>query len=290
MGQTVLKSNLIGPHVPSQPLAVRLGHAPEPVRRPGPAGDPDGRPRPRHVLARPRRRDGRRAGRLRLDRQPVRRQPPLRARARARHRRARRASRTEIHRFDVSDPTKTVYKASGSVPGFILNNYALSELNGDLRVASTEDPPWQTAGPAAQSSSRVTVLRQEGNKLNQVGAVGGLGEGERIFGVRFMGERGYVVTFRQTDPLYTLDLSRPDRAQGRRRAEDPGLLGLPAPGRREPAARHRARGAERQGVAVRRLEHGRAARGHEPAVRQQLHDGRERAARVPVLGAEEARR
>ena len=118
-------------------------------------------------------------------------------------------TRTEIHRFDVSDPTKTTYRASGSVPGFILNNYALSEFDGDLRVASTEDPPWQTAGPAAQSSSRVTVLRQDGNKLNQVGAVGGLGEGERIFGVRFMGERGYVVTFRQTDPLYTLDLSNP---------------------------------------------------------------------------------
>ncbi|WP_053225960.1 beta-propeller domain-containing protein [Solirubrobacter soli] len=118
-------------------------------------------------------------------------------------------TRTEIHRFDVSDPSKTVYKASGSVPGFILNNYALSEYNGDLRVATIEDPPWQTAGPTAQSSSRVTVLRQDGNKLNQIGAVGGLGAGERIFGVRFMGERGYVVTFRQIDPLYTLDLSNP---------------------------------------------------------------------------------
>jgi hypothetical protein len=118
-------------------------------------------------------------------------------------------TRTEIHRFDVSDPSKTVYKASGSVPGFILNNFALSEYNGDLRVATTEDPPWQTAGPAAQTSSRVTVLRQAGNKLNQIGAVGGLGAGERIFGVRFMGARGYVVTFRQVDPLYTLDLSDP---------------------------------------------------------------------------------
>jgi uncharacterized secreted protein with C-terminal beta-propeller domain len=117
--------------------------------------------------------------------------------------------RTEIHRFDVSDPTKTVYKASGSVPGFILNSYALSELNGDLRVASTEQPPWQPGGPAVTQSSRVTVLRQDGAKLNQVGAVGGLGEGERIYAVRFMGERGYVVTFRQMDPLYTLDLSDP---------------------------------------------------------------------------------
>ncbi len=50
--------------------------------------------------------------------------------------------RTEIHRFDISDPTKTVYRATGTVPGFILNNYALSEFDGDLRVASTEEPPW----------------------------------------------------------------------------------------------------------------------------------------------------
>jgi len=117
-------------------------------------------------------------------------------------------TRTEIHRFDVSNPAKTVYKASGSVPGFILNNYALSEYDGDLRVATTEEPPWIN-GVQGTSASRVTVLRQAGNTLNPVGAVGGLGQGERIFGVRFMGARGYVVTFRQIDPLYTLDLSDP---------------------------------------------------------------------------------
>jgi uncharacterized secreted protein with C-terminal beta-propeller domain len=117
-------------------------------------------------------------------------------------------TRTEIHRFDVSDPSKTVYRASGSVPGFILNNFALSEYDGDLRVASTEDPPW-TPGGTGSGASRVTVLRQNGNKLNQIGAVGGLAQGERIYGVRFMGERGYVVTFLQVDPLFTLDLSDP---------------------------------------------------------------------------------
>ena len=179
--------------------------------------------------------------------------------------------RTEIHRFDVTDPTKTVYRATGTVPGFILNNYALSEHNGDLRVASTEEAPWT----ARRAPSRVSVLRQDGARLVQVGAVTGLGEeGERIYGVRFMGERGYVVTFRQTDPLYTLDLSQPDRAEGRRPAEDPRLLGLPAPDRRGPAARHRARGRRGQGVAVRRLEPGRADRGREAAVRQRLQLGR----------------
>jgi hypothetical protein len=118
--------------------------------------------------------------------------------------------RTEIHRFDISDPTKTVYKATGTVPGFILNNYALSEYNGDLRVASTEGPPWLRAGGAG-NASRVTVLRQDGTKLNQVGAVGGIAPGERIYAVRFMGERAYVVTFVQNlgDPLFTLDLSDP---------------------------------------------------------------------------------
>ena len=64
-----------------------------------------------------------------------------------------RGLRTEIHRFDVSDPTKTVYRASGSVPGFILNNYALSEYNGDLRVASTEEPPWMNGAAAARRAA-----------------------------------------------------------------------------------------------------------------------------------------
>lgn len=113
---------------------------------------------------------------------------------------------TEIHRFDVSDPTKTVYRASGAVPGFILNNYALSEHEGKLRVASTEEPNWANA---TESQSTVTVLDQQGNRLVRVGSVSGLGKGERIYAVRFMGEQGYVVTFRQIDPLYTLDLKDP---------------------------------------------------------------------------------
>lgn len=114
----------------------------------------------------------------------------------------------EIHRFDISDPTKTVYRASGAVPGFILNNYALSEHDGKLRVASTEEPSW-APGAAAESQSTVTVLEQQGNRLTRIGSVSGLGKGERIYAVRFMGEQGYVVTFRQIDPLYTLDLRDP---------------------------------------------------------------------------------
>ncbi|HRE91950.1 MAG TPA: beta-propeller domain-containing protein, partial [Myxococcota bacterium] len=57
--------------------------------------------------------------------------------------------------------------------------------------------------------SRVTVLRQDGNRLEQTGLVTGLGVGERIFSVRFIADQGYVVTFRQVDPLYVIDLSNP---------------------------------------------------------------------------------
>jgi len=90
------------------------------------------------------------------------------------------------------------------VPGWLINQYALSEWDGHLRVATTDE---------SASSSAVRVLRQQDGRLIQVGEVDGLGKGERIYSVRFVGPVGYVVTFRQTDPLYTIDLSNPQRPQ-----------------------------------------------------------------------------
>ncbi|MGW4112699.1 beta-propeller domain-containing protein [Actinosynnema sp. NPDC004786] len=118
---------------------------------------------------------------------------------------------TAIHRFDVSRPGPPRHVASGQVAGTLLNQYSLSEHDGHLRVATTsEDAPGvPERAPATQSA--VTVLRQDGAKLVQVGKVDGLGVGERIHSVRFAGPVGYVVTFRQVDPLYTLDLSDPAR-------------------------------------------------------------------------------
>jgi Beta propeller domain len=115
---------------------------------------------------------------------------------------------TAIHRFDASQPGQTTYRSSGEVRGFLHSQWALSEHEGHLRVASTEAPEWWGT-PGTESESRVTVLREQGGRLAEVGRVGGLGRGERIFAVRFIGERGYVVTFRQVDPLYTLDLADP---------------------------------------------------------------------------------
>ena len=117
------------------------------------------------------------------------------------------STRTEIERFDTSKPGRTTYAASGSVAGFVLNQYAMSEYDGALRVASTGQPPWFQGDSSSEDESYVTVLAQHGARLDRVGRVGGLGHGERIFAVRFVGDKGYVVTFRQVDPLYTLDLS-----------------------------------------------------------------------------------
>ena len=121
--------------------------------------------------------------------------------------------RTQIHRFDASRPGRTSYSGSGEVSGFVLNQYALSEHDGALRVASTDEPQWFEGTLAGDSESFVTVLGTRGRTLAPLGRVGGLGRGERIYAVRFVGDKGYVVTFRQVDPLYTLDLS--DKARPR---------------------------------------------------------------------------
>ncbi|GLZ80479.1 hypothetical protein Afil01_52860 [Actinorhabdospora filicis] len=117
------------------------------------------------------------------------------------------AEGTEIYRFDVSQPGPPVYASSGTVPGYVLNQYSMSEFEGYLRVAATKDPVNWDSGKKSQSG--VYVLKQDGTSLVTVGAVEGLGKGERIYGVRYVGATAYVVTFRQTDPLYVVDLSVP---------------------------------------------------------------------------------
>ena len=104
------------------------------------------------------------------------------------------AATTQLHRFALRADGAD-YAASGSVPGAILGQWSLSEQGGVLRVAST-----------GERDSTVTTLDAA---LRPLGSIAGLGPDERIRGVRFIGDVGYVVTFRQTDPLYTVDLSDP---------------------------------------------------------------------------------
>ena len=115
---------------------------------------------------------------------------------------------TSIHRFDLAGADRTDYRASGQVPGDLLDQFSMSEYKGVLRVATT-------AASGAKSQSFVTALEPHSGRMARIGQVGGLGKGERIFAVRFIEDRGYVVTFRQVDPLFTLDLADPTRPRVR---------------------------------------------------------------------------
>jgi hypothetical protein len=116
---------------------------------------------------------------------------------------------TVIDQFDATNPEHTTLTASGGVPGYLLNQFSLSEYHGYLRVASTSRPIWWDATSPPPSQSYVTVLADHGGVLAAVGQVSGLGAGQQIYSVRFIGDAGYVVTFRRVDPLYTIDLSSP---------------------------------------------------------------------------------
>ena len=116
---------------------------------------------------------------------------------------------TNLHKFVTAKSGATTYTGSGVVPGTLLNQYAMSEYDGVLRVASTVSERRGWISSRQVSEGVVTTLHEQDGALRRLGQVGGLGkqDNESIQAVRFIENRGYVVTFRQTDPLYVLDLS-----------------------------------------------------------------------------------
>ena len=120
---------------------------------------------------------------------------------------------TAIHRFSVAEGSID-YVASGEVDGYLINQFALDEYDGYLRVATTSWIPapaelvspmiWSPAG-----STRVNNVYVLNLYLNVVGRLEGLAPGESIYSVRFLGDTGYLVTFFKTDPLFVVDLSLP---------------------------------------------------------------------------------
>ncbi len=121
---------------------------------------------------------------------------------------------TDIYKFKYDGRNATPV-AFGTVSGRILNQYSMSEYNGNLRVATTTDPTWffdeatGTGGQVTQSTNSVYVLSQADASLNVIGKIENIAPGESIQSARFMGDRGYVVTFLQVDPLFTVDLADP---------------------------------------------------------------------------------
>jgi uncharacterized secreted protein with C-terminal beta-propeller domain len=116
-------------------------------------------------------------------------------------------------------------EASGQVPGKILNQFSLDEFNGDLRLATTVGENFFGGfgfGSASRSSDMVNDVHVLGKNLEPKGSVADLGKGERIYAVRFVGNRGFVVTFKRIDPLFVLDLSSPENPVLKGELEIPG--------------------------------------------------------------------
>ena len=104
---------------------------------------------------------------------------------------------TAITKFSIAG-TKIGFAGGGMVKGTILNQFSMDAYEGNLRVATTS---WNK-----ENTNGIYILDEH---LDQIGALEDLAPGERIFAMRFMGAKGYMVTFRQIDPLFVIDLSNP---------------------------------------------------------------------------------
>jgi inhibitor of cysteine peptidase len=96
------------------------------------------------------------------------------------------------------------FKANGTVPGYVLNQYSMDEKDGYFRIATSGN------NNDRRSGNNLFVLNEA---LETVGSVEGLAKGEQIYSTRFMGDRCYMVTFKITDPLFTIDLSDPENPE-----------------------------------------------------------------------------
>lgn len=114
---------------------------------------------------------------------------------------------SSVHRFSIgADASQTRYQASGLVEGRVLNQFSMDAYKGALRIATTTGHL-----PSPDAHNTLTVLSQENAELKQVGRIDNIAPTEDIRSVRFDGDRGFIVTFKKTDPLFALDLSDPKK-------------------------------------------------------------------------------
>ena len=111
---------------------------------------------------------------------------------------------TIIHKIKVKKD-KISYEGQGEAPGYILNQFSMDEYEGNFRIATTTGGSWR-----ATSLNHLYIL---GEDLEIIGSVEDLAKGERIYSVRFLGKRAYVVTFKQVDPLFVIDVENPKKPE-----------------------------------------------------------------------------
>ncbi|KPJ57373.1 hypothetical protein AMJ49_01005, partial [Parcubacteria bacterium DG_74_2] len=126
--------------------------------------------------------------------------------------------KTGIAKIDLKDFNVI---AAGDVPGRPLNQFSLDEYENNLRIATTIGGRFGLFGfwGNQESANDVYVLNED---LKIVGQVQDLGLTERIYSARFIEDKGYLVTFRETDPFYVLDLSNPEKPELKGELKIPG--------------------------------------------------------------------
>ncbi len=122
---------------------------------------------------------------------------------------------TSIYRFKLEDGGLT-YTGKGEAPGSILNQFSMDEYKNYFRIATTRGESWRSD----EFTSRNNLYVLDSN-LQIAGKIEGIAPGERIYSVRFTGDRAYMVTFKNVDPFFVLDLSDP------RQPEILGALKIP---------------------------------------------------------------
>jgi uncharacterized secreted protein with C-terminal beta-propeller domain len=130
--------------------------------------------------------------------------------------------RTTIQRIKIEQQAMT-FEAAGEVPGYILNQFSMDEHDGYFRVTTTvRNNNWRTFTVEETSGNNLYVLDMN---LTVVGKLEGLAPGEQIYSTRFMGDRCYMVTYRQIDPFYVIDVANPTEPKVLGYLKIPGFSG-----------------------------------------------------------------
>jgi uncharacterized secreted protein with C-terminal beta-propeller domain len=114
--------------------------------------------------------------------------------------------KTIIYKIAIA-ADKIEYKSTGEVTGSVLNQFSMDEKDGYFRIATTRNQTWSMMDSQNRESYNNVYVLDENLKV--VGTLENLAEGERIYSARFIGDRAYLVTFKQVDPLFVIDLKTP---------------------------------------------------------------------------------
>lgn len=109
---------------------------------------------------------------------------------------------TEVFKFELNGAF-VEFLASAELTGSLLNQFSMDEHEGHFRAVTTEGSEWDLNSP---SKNHLFILDEQ---LQQVGSVENLARGERIYSARFIQDKAYMVTFKETDPLFVIDVAVP---------------------------------------------------------------------------------